>query len=269
MEIPKNLLNLGFTRYEAQVYLSLIADNPLNGSQLSRGCGVPRANIYNVLDGLKAQGIVMEVSKGLYAPIPPEELLKRLKTQQDKDLSVFKSMTDSIKSQISQEYIWTITGYEQVMAKAVEMLAKAEQELFIRLYPKEAKDLEAGLKDAAARGVDIKYVSFGPALEEIEFHVVHPEYDELTKVMDGRSIEVVVDYGEVIVGRLENGPEKKTTAVWAQNHSLAFTSREVIRHDFYHVFLYKLHELGEPLSEHEKEMYQVIKNDLAKTYHKP
>ena len=266
MKIPQNLLNLGFTKYEAQVYLALVSDSPLNGSRLSRVSGVPRANIYNVLDGLKERGILMEVEKGVYAPLPPSELLKQLQRRRDEDLSVFKAVTDALKHQDRQEYIWSITGFTKVMAKAKEMIASAEREVFVRLFPEEGTRLKKSLKEAEARGVEIKYVSFGPVPVTFDCQVVHPEIETLTRLMDGRSINIVVDYREAIAGVLETGPEKLSRVAWAKNHSLAFATREALRHDFYHVFLYKLHELGEPLSEHEKKLYQVIKTDLSKTY---
>lgn len=265
MDIPKNLLNLGFTRYEAQVYLALITDNPLNGSQLSRVSGVPRANIYNVLDGMRSREIVTEVSKGLYVPIPPDELDKRLRAQRDRDLDVLKTMTDEVKIRTNQEYVWTIIGYEQVMAKAREMIASAERELFIRLFPQEGERLKQDLKQAEARGVEIKYVSFGPVPVEFEYQVVHPENDSLTKAMDGRAIDIVADDQVVITGRLRSGLEKNTRVAWANNHWLAFSIRDALRHDFYHVFLHKIHELGEPLSQEEAALYRLIKKDFWET----
>lgn len=262
VEIPKSLLNLGFTRYEAQVYLALVAENPLNGSQLSRASGVPRANIYNVLDTLKSREIVILVEKNLYAPIPPEELFKRLQIQKDYDLSVFKDITDEIKTRTVEEHIWSITGYDNVLNKAREMIAAAEHEVFIRVFPEEGDVLKTDLIDARDRGVTIKYVSLGPAPVVFDFQVIHPDIESLYQVMNGRSINLVVDEQEVITGRLDEGPGKKTSSAWAKNHWLAFATRDAMRHDFYHVFFHKTYELGEQLSDHEKELYRNIKRNF-------
>jgi hypothetical protein len=50
------LLQLGFSEYEARAYLALVQRNPLNGYELAKVPGVPRANIYAVLQKLKERG---------------------------------------------------------------------------------------------------------------------------------------------------------------------------------------------------------------------
>ena len=262
MEIPQNLLNLGFTKYEIQVYLALIAKNPQNGSQLSRASGVPRANIYNTLDGLKAREIVVEVDKGLYAAIPVQELIRRLRIERNRDLSVLQSMAEQVNTKAGQEYVWALTGYDQVMAKARDMIANAGIELFIRLFPEEGELLKWELKEAEARGVKIKYVSLGPAPVEFDYQVIHPERELLVQKVKGRSLEMVVDQTEVITGCLPGDSNDEARVAWAKNQWLAFSIRDAIRHDFYHAYLYKIHELGEQLTDREKELYQKVKMDF-------
>lgn len=53
MEFPPNFLQLGLSQYEITAYLSLVGRHPVNGSQLSRFSGIPRARIYDVLRSLK------------------------------------------------------------------------------------------------------------------------------------------------------------------------------------------------------------------------
>ena len=74
-EVNKLLLS----QYETKAYLSLVAKYPLNGSQLSKHSGIPSAKIYEVLRNLLEKGLVTEVGKGIYAPLPPEEMLKNLR----------------------------------------------------------------------------------------------------------------------------------------------------------------------------------------------
>ncbi|MGD8564122.1 MAG: helix-turn-helix domain-containing protein [Desulfarculaceae bacterium] len=262
MEIPQNLLNLGFTKYEAQVYLALIAKNPQNGSQLSRASGVPRANIYNTLDGLRAREIVMEVDKGLYAAIPVQELIRRLRLEHNRDLSALKSVAEQARTKNTPEYVWTMTGYEQVMAKARDMIAKASRELFIRLFPEEGEQLKWELKEAEGRGVVVKYVSLGPPPMDFEYQIIHPELELLAKKINGRSLEMVADHMEVITGCLTGAPNEESRIAWATNKWLAFSIRDAILHDFYHAILHKIHELGEELTEREKELYQMVKMDF-------
>src|SRR5690348_11617103 len=52
------LLALGFAEYEARVYVTLLQHGPLSGYEVSRHSGVPRPNVYPVLQRLIERGAV-------------------------------------------------------------------------------------------------------------------------------------------------------------------------------------------------------------------
>ena len=56
------LQELGFTQYEAQCYLGLLRQHPLNGSQLSTVSGVPRSMVYQTLGRLEEKAAVVRLS---------------------------------------------------------------------------------------------------------------------------------------------------------------------------------------------------------------
>ncbi len=72
-------LKLGLSDYALNAYISLTSNHPVNGSQLSRQSGIPRARIYDVLETLIAKGFVIESSKSMYTPIPSKEFIRRLR----------------------------------------------------------------------------------------------------------------------------------------------------------------------------------------------
>ena len=75
---------LGFGGYEARAYIALLQRSPLNGYELAKASGVPRSNIYPVLQKLEARGAVvrLEMPGGArYTPVPPQELLAQLGDQ--------------------------------------------------------------------------------------------------------------------------------------------------------------------------------------------
>ena len=80
MEFLTGLIRMGFTEYEAKVYLALLHDNPATGYQRSKKSGVPRSMVYEALGRLSVRGAVMETVEGratLYRPLPPDVLLDR------------------------------------------------------------------------------------------------------------------------------------------------------------------------------------------------
>ncbi len=55
-DITALLQQLGFSEYEARAYLALLQRNPLNGYELAKVSGIPRANVYAVLQKLDERG---------------------------------------------------------------------------------------------------------------------------------------------------------------------------------------------------------------------
>ena len=64
MDMLQKLAQIGFTEYEAKVYLALLALNPATGYQLSKESGVPRSMVYEALKRLHARGAALETVEG-------------------------------------------------------------------------------------------------------------------------------------------------------------------------------------------------------------
>jgi sugar-specific transcriptional regulator TrmB len=252
---------LGLSRSEIKTYLSLLGHHPANGSQLSRHAGVRRPNIYDVLRSLKEKGLAVEVNDGLYAPLPPDEFLNRIRLRVEAELTSLKERIDTATRQSSTEYVWVIKGYDEVMAKAREMIRSAHRELYVQLYQKEARHLDSFLLKAERRGVEVKYVAMGAPLREFELQVVHPGTETIEKSHGGRVFDIVRDKIEILVGMFENGREDESPINWAKNHWFVMAIREGIRHDFFHYFVHKLLERNQALDARERRIYDLIKND--------
>jgi len=255
------LLNFGFTQYESKAYLSLVAQSPLNGSQLSKASGVPRPKIYDTLRSLKDKGLAAELGQGLFAPLPPEELLKRLRHDHTANLDALEEAFKIIKAPPAYDYIWSFRGYERVMSKAKEMIASAEFEIYLRVFPEEARVLDRELLRAAERGVSIKHISFGPPVSKFEHQVIHPDFKRVGQVLGGRNIELVVDGQEAMSGRFSPGEEDQSAVTWTRNPWVVIIFRDGLRHDFFHYFIIKVYDNGQELSPGEKRTYEMIKVD--------
>src|SRR5215204_79949 len=81
MSVIEHLQQLGFSEYEIKTYIALLQQHPLNGYALAKASGVPRANIYGVLQKLEERGAVVAVNVAagvLYSPITPDRLIRLL-----------------------------------------------------------------------------------------------------------------------------------------------------------------------------------------------
>ena len=60
MDLLADLTKIGFTEYEAKVYLALLREYPATGYQLSKESGVPRSMVYEALKRLHGRGAALE-----------------------------------------------------------------------------------------------------------------------------------------------------------------------------------------------------------------
>lgn len=256
-----SLKKLGFSQYEAACYLALIAQHPVNGSQLSKASGIARSRIYDVLRSLTAKGFVIEVNTGQYAPLPADELIRRLKSGFEADLSVFEREIAKAAQESQMEFIWSITGYDQVMAKAEEMIRHAEEEIYVRLFPQANVYLEKYLLEADHRGVKIRYIAMGDIPIKFEVQVIHPDHEHLKEIIGGRSFDLITDRKEALVGIFEVKNEDRSPINWTRNKWFITANRDSLRHDFYHCFLEKTLEKKQDLTPRELTIYDIIKKD--------
>ncbi|MCP4023764.1 MAG: TrmB family transcriptional regulator [Desulfobacteraceae bacterium] len=261
MDNTFKLKELGFSQYEAACYMTLIGNHPVNGSQLSKISGIARSRVYDVIRSLISKGYVIEVTQGQYAPLPSDELIRRLKTGFSRNIQAFEQEITKATQKEDFEYVWTLTGYDTVMSKAKAMIKNARNEIYVRLFPEADKHLGKHLAAAENKGVKIRYIAMGEIPPRFRIQVVHPDHENLKHTIGGRSFDIITDKKEALVGIFETGNEDLSPINWTRNQWFIVANRDSLRHDFYHCFLEKLLDRNAELTDEEKKIYEVIKED--------
>ncbi len=153
-----SLQQLGFSEYEARAYTALLQRSPLNGYELAKLSGLPRANIYAVLQKLEERGAVirLDIPGGVqYAPLPAEELIQRLRSQFQETLDAAQQALNEISSPAEYEYVGNTRGYPALLEHARALLNAAQERVLLAIWPQEALNLAEPLAQADARGVEI------------------------------------------------------------------------------------------------------------------
>jgi len=211
---------LGFTTYEARAYLCLLRHNPASCYELSNYSGVPRSAIYGVVRRLESKGIAnaIHAKPTRYIPLPPEQLIRLLENQFQKTLHDLKESLNEIKASNEMEHLWNITGYENLILKAKELINSAQESIYLSVWRREALQLEEELRAAERRGVKIVIFSF----TEIPFQVGRVlshglEESELEKIWEHRII-LCTDQKELVMGDADIRSPKK--AAWTRNKAM-------------------------------------------------
>ncbi len=154
----EQLQQIGFSQYEAQAYIALLKESPLNGYELAKRSGIPRPNIYPVLQKLEERGIVLRVNTPdgpRYAPLSPANLISQLNHQYQQNLETASQALSEITAPPTLEYVENLHGYSTLLDHARMVLDAVKQHLLLIVWPDEAAALEETVQKARQRGVQI------------------------------------------------------------------------------------------------------------------
>jgi sugar-specific transcriptional regulator TrmB len=152
------LQELGFGDYEARAYQALLLHQPVTGYELARLTGIPRPNIYPVLQKLEARGAAVRVEDEdttRYLAVPPEEFLAQVGQHFQTTLDAAGAALRTLNRPPEVSYLWQTQGYAHLLTHAHTLLSSVRSQLLIALWPTEARALAEPLAQAEARDVQI------------------------------------------------------------------------------------------------------------------
>lgn len=153
----KALQAVGFTKYEAKAYGALVQEPNLNGYELAKRTGIPRANIYAVLNKLLERGAVLRLEHkngSRYAAIDPSQLLAGIESGQQQALAQARRDLAALTQHQKPSAVFNLQQ-DEWLSQARRSIDNATRSLLIAIQPKEAAQLAASLRSARERGVEI------------------------------------------------------------------------------------------------------------------
>jgi sugar-specific transcriptional regulator TrmB len=228
------LVELGFSEYEAKAYVALLKGNPATGYHVAKVSSVPRSMIYEVLGKLTARGAAMELrkeGKTQYAPVPPHELLNQLHREHEELVTSLKNDLMSVGATSDLEYVWNIEGYDNIMAKAQEMVRQAQNRIFMAVLPSTFPLLKPALEEAIARDVRVVVYS-SRSLDLPGGRVVFASMSkDYLKRAEGLGLILVVDGDEVLIGERLTAAQARSS--WTRSPLFVFIAEHHLRTDLY------------------------------------
>lgn len=241
-DLLEQLKGLGFTEYEAKVYLALLKVSPASASAtayvVARESGVPRSKVYGVLGGMAKRGVVF-VSHGepvRYAPLPPRELVQSRKREAEELLAAAGDGLEEYAQQgaggVDAERIWDIEGRGEILSRIRDLVGRAEERILLQVWQDDAPELQGELAAAAEHGVEITVIAYGnPGYPFAKVYLHEPGPEQITREYGGRWIIASVDAGEVIAGIVY--PEDVARAAWSSHPGIVMPITEQVKHDLY------------------------------------
>ena len=165
-DLVESLHDLGFSQYEARCYVGLIAAEPQTGYRVAKTTGVPQPKVYETLRKLVARGVVRELpgEPTRFSAIPPDALLDHLEDTFERRLegarvSVQQLARTSLPSEL--EYVERFDRHDDVIRAATECVDAATRRVYLSASSSELAALQAPLRAATDRDVDVVVLAFG------------------------------------------------------------------------------------------------------------
>lgn len=231
--IVARLREVGFSLYEARLYLALLEGGSQNGNEVAKHAAVPSSKVYAALDKLAASGFVVTSRRGSstrYAAIPPDELISRLRKHYNEPLDFLDDELPKVQSRDPSEPFLTVSGVDATREAATALIEHAEVELHISCWPEDLEVLSAALGRADSRGVRIFGMLYGDAVEPGPGSWLRHHYDAIVgSRVEGRFLALVVDEVEALIARIPD--EGIANAVRSRNPVMTLVVREYLHHD--------------------------------------
>jgi sugar-specific transcriptional regulator TrmB len=233
----ETLQQLGFTQYESQCYLGLLRQHPLNGSQLSVVCGVPRSMVYQTLSRLEEKAAVVRLGyedgePQQYEPVAPKLVVARLSAQFQATCELVEQELSALAQNPPAEVVLNIVGTDDILRRAIILVRQSRQHLLLMGGSQELARLSPDLQAAVTRGVSARIVSIGDA-PAVSGQVVTFLGENVSAPT--RFLLVIADSASALIATFP--PDERATAVLTSNPILARLFSAFLNTEYYLVRL--------------------------------
>lgn len=244
-QVITKLSELGLTEYEAKAYIALIQEHPATAYEVSKSSGVPNSKIYEVLSRLHDKTIICHADENhgkakRYIPMNPSDVLERYQ-------HTTQSLVDSLHQDFRdlgqvQEYgfIGSISHYEQMIDRALQMIHEAQTVILTALWPPELDTLKKGFEKAQDRGVRVALFHFSQPVHKVGQTYYHPISDTLYSKQGSRELVLVTDSQQVLMGNIT--PTNTAEGAWSRNRGFRTLAEHYIKHNIYLTKIFKRFE---------------------------
>lgn len=230
--IVDNLINLGFSRTEAEVYFTLLQESDMTGYQIAKRLNVSRSSVYNSLDSLYRKGAVVLIpgEVNIYRPENPEILLDNIKNKLVQSSSTLLDEIAKLKPNNKINRYINIDGLDNLIFKSKELLKTAASEVIINT-DFDISIFSDEIDTLINRGVRVIVFSFDDLKVSNPKVEIYSHKRDINDEYKRNRIMLVVDMKTTLVG----GRDGYNTFIGTYTDNKLFTSivSEHIHHDIY------------------------------------
>ena len=226
------LRDVGFSLYEAKLYVALLRGGAQNGNEVAKKAGVPTSKVYAALDKLATEGWVDSLKDGTasrFSAVDPAEVVGRLRQRYNAPLDYLAKALPKATAPRSSDPFLTVVGDTAIMAAAQAIIDAAGVDIHISVWSADLPRIAPALMAAHQRGIDVFGMLYGEDPLPPGAWMRHHYREIVANRVGGRLIALVADHGEGLIARFPS--DGAASAVRSRNPVFALIVREYLHHD--------------------------------------
>ena len=215
----EKLLEIGFNKLEAEVYLYLLSHPPATAYKIGKDINKPTANVYKAIESLAGKGsVIVEDNKTrLCRAVAPDEFLNMYERSVVEKTRSVKELLNSIHKKSDDEKTYSINSVELVLERFRSMMERCKSIAVIDAFPLALNNVLDSVQKAVKRGVKVHVEAYKPvAIKGAK--VVYPAMSgKVLQHWHSQQLNLVIDGEEHLIALMDEDLKKVRQAVWSNN----------------------------------------------------
>lgn len=249
--LARDLQDIGFTEYEARVYIALLYSSPATAYEISKQNAMPRPSVYSALESLEKKGAVQRISSDpvRLIPVDPKSLLENISRTMSDRCSSLQDRLGNLKGADETNYVWNLANQSEANRKILDLVSGARRHVWIKAHHATLANYADALHEAAERGVSVLLILFGEqedidAMRKLPGSIVYAHEGDGTVVGLARHlITLTVDFEETLIFNI-----REESGAYTRSSPVVTLADSLIRHEIYLAEIFN--RLGPELTEH-------------------
>ena len=217
--IYQNLSDLGFNFLESEVYLELLANEPMTAYRVAKNINKPTANVYKAIDSLAEKGAVLieDNVKRKCKAVSPDELMNHIEKMTQLKTSSLKEQLKDIGKIYYDERSYSLESASLVFEKFESMMNKCEKIAVIDIFPEPLSKVLDIIERTIQNGVDV-FIGVYQPIEIKGAKVAYSEVgSEALKYWKSQQLNLIVDGKEHLLALMNNNLTRVLQAKWSNS----------------------------------------------------
>ena len=229
-ELVKTLMGFGFTKTDANVYINFLKNGRSSGYKIAKEISLSRSSVYSSIDSLYKNGFIFMADGNTkeYQAKSPELIFSKIEKQTIENINVLKKELSRMMLQEEKEFIYNVSGFDNSLQKAREMLELAQIEVYLNT-DFHLELIAQELINAVERGVRIIVFSFNRLALPHESIELYSRFEIDEKIYPSHRFMLVIDMKNALM----LSHREETHGLYTNNKLLVKIMAEHIHSDIY------------------------------------